>query len=147
MATTRPRGHSVSVQYTSEIPEFIQKLEFDRQRRLFAAGNIVRNHLLEVKLVGERTGRTYRIPNTGIVWTASRPGEPPATRLGDLRRSYQVYPRTRNTIKDHVMVGSRLDYAYELEVEMDRPHLMPSFVETRDEVYHVLTDPEPLKRG
>lgn len=43
----------------------------------------------QIILRGKRIGRTYRVPNTAQYYTASAPGEPPATRTGVFRMSWQ----------------------------------------------------------
>ncbi len=42
---------------------------------------------IKKKLTGNRSGRVYRVPGTKTLYTASAPGEPPASRLGTLRNS------------------------------------------------------------
>jgi len=44
------------------------------------------NAILE-KLSGQRTGKRYLVPGTSVTYQASAPGEPPATMLGNLRKS------------------------------------------------------------
>jgi HK97 gp10 family phage protein len=73
----------------------------DVQRRLVAAvekaDNLARIAvksacvLVEIKtkdkLRGQRSGREYTVPGTKVKYKASRPGEPPALRTGQLRSS------------------------------------------------------------
>lgn len=56
--------------------------------RAFRAANTLRNSALEI-LRGQRSGRIYRTPFARGTYTASAPGEPPAVRSGDLRRSWR----------------------------------------------------------
>lgn len=69
----------------------------------------------------KRYGRQYQ---------ASAPGQPPATRLGDLRTSYRFQVK-----KNYAEVGSPLKYALALEKGTSRmaprPHLKPALMQNR----------------
>lgn len=97
------------------------------RRKVAAMGVETRKTVVSEVLVGQRTGRWYTLPGTlgRKKWRASRKGEAPATRLGDLRRSYKAGPLEETAGRVQVKVGSNLEYAPILEDpnKMDRPHL------------------------
>jgi hypothetical protein len=43
--------------------------------------------IVKETLTGARSGRTYKVSQTGALHVASAPGEPPAVRMGNLRNS------------------------------------------------------------
>lgn len=57
------------------------KIERTAKERLEAACIRVHKEASEI-LVGQRSGRQYYVPGTGTRYTASAPGEPPASRTG-----------------------------------------------------------------
>lgn len=59
-------------------------------QRAYRASNELRNASLYV-LRGKRSGRMYRVPNTGKKYRASAPGEPPAVRTGAFRLSWGTH--------------------------------------------------------
>ena len=63
---------------------------------------------------GGRTGRVYRKPATkAATYTASAPGEPPALRTGNLRRSWRPLPYAEMVATDKVFTpGIRTDVTY-----------------------------------
>lgn len=73
----------------------------------------------------------------GVMYKASRPGEPPASRLGDLRISYKY--RVKGLAAE---IGSPLPYALALEKGTSkmapRPHLMRGFNSRRTEIMAAL---------
>lgn len=93
------------------------------RRKVYAMGTTLREKLLTEVLVGERTGKWYRKPGGKGMYRASAPGEAPASRTGDLRRSYKVGPLEVTPGRVPVPVVSALEYAADLELDMDRPHL------------------------
>jgi hypothetical protein len=89
--------------------------------RVAIAGNMIRNDVV-ARLGGKRSGRMYTVPGTkstkrrrgGKKYRASKAGEAPAVRTGDLRRSIKVaHHRTARTARAEV--GSDLVYAVFLE--------------------------------
>lgn len=112
------------------------------------------------ELRGPRSGYEYAVPGTGRVvnaekeingrtfyfrklegakmYTASAPGEAPATVTGDLRTSYRF-----RVSDDHMAeVGSPLDYALFLEkgtVNMaPRPHIKPAYAKNAKKIKEAL---------
>lgn len=77
-------------------------------------------------LTGGRSGRTYKVPGTKHkYYTASAPGEPPATATGRLRKSIKF--RVEGSLKECVgYVGTDVKYAAVLE----RGGTIPGHTET-----------------
>lgn len=72
----------------ADINEKVNQINHEAKSRAFRAANELRNSALTV-LRGQRSGRVYRRPFAKGTYTASAPGEPPAVRSGDLRRSWR----------------------------------------------------------
>ncbi len=70
------------------VAKAVEQINWEVQSRAFRAANELRNSSLRV-LKGQRSGRVYRRPFASGYYTASAPGEPPAVRSGDLRRSWR----------------------------------------------------------
>lgn len=121
MARTR---EPVEIRVESHIPELVGILQTQIRRKVYAMGTTVREKLLTEVLVGERYGFWYQVPGSKRMYRASRRGEAPATRTGDLRRSYKVGQVQGEGVDTHVQVGSALPYAPILETEIERPHLV-----------------------
>lgn len=93
--------------YRADIGQSWNGIRNDIQKQMesrgYRAANALRN-ASQLVLRGQRSGRRYIVPGTGRVkynkrkhtatisytrYTASAPGEPPAVRTGDFRRSWQ----------------------------------------------------------
>ena len=81
-----------------EITKMVNKINFEAKSRAFRASNELRNSALTV-LRGQRSGRIYKRPFASGTYTASAPGEPPAVRSGDLRRSWRQKTASESTSK------------------------------------------------
>lgn len=110
------------------------------------AGHELRTKWLK-KLTGQRTGRMYRVPETKRMYRvpgtkrmyqASAPGEAPASRLGDFRRSIKFEVATDKSGTDYYF-GTDLEYPYFLEFSMDRPSLLPTFEENKQAVKQLMS--------
>lgn len=129
-----PIQHSVSVTSNSEM--LAEQIKRGTQANLKAAAIIWHGGIVR-QLTGSRSGRIYRIPGTSRRYTASAPGEAPATRTGDLRTSYRfkVYQKS-------AVVGSPLMYALHLEKGTSkmapRPHIAPALVANRPAIMAAL---------
>lgn len=84
-----------------------------------------------------KTGRQYRVPGTGRMYTASAPGEAPAVRLGRLIGSVKVEVVTTPTATEG-RVGTTLEYGEILERRRNRPFLNPAFIQNRDRIRQIL---------
>ena len=127
---------SIEIVFEERIDEAIKKIADHAEGRMLEAVNEVRNATLET-LSGSRSGRIYKVPGTGVEYTASAPGEPPAVQLGDLRKS--VKGGIEKEGKDVIgFVGSELPKASMLEMGtskmLPRPWLRPSFEKSVDKV-------------
>jgi len=93
-------------------------------KALIAAADVGRNQTV-TNISGSRSGRTYRVPGTGVTYTASAPGEFPAVATGNLKGSIQ-----RKVVNDEVQVGTAVEYGLFLEKKPGnkggRPWLKPS---------------------
>lgn len=119
---------SVRTRVVSNKAVVINAIDKAMKRKVMAMGVEGRKTLLTEVLVGQRTGRWYTLPGTKgrKKWRASRPGEPPATRLGDLRRSYKLGKLEVSPGRVQIKLGNNLVYAPILEGPMDRAHLEPA---------------------
>lgn len=111
-------------------------------RNVFKASEYMREKLLET-LSGNRSGRRYRVPGTSVFYTASAPGEPPAVRLGGLRRSIQS--EVVQEQGEYVgLVGTDLDYGLFLEngtsKMLPRPWLVPTFEREQENIQAILRE-------
>lgn len=78
----------ISVELTESVEEIKRSIKHQMESRAYRVANELRNSALDV-LRGQRSGRRYRVPGTKAYYTASAPGEPPAMRTGNYRRSWQ----------------------------------------------------------
>ena len=126
----------VRTKMASNVSEILKKLGDAKEERLIAASEHARNRLVE-KLGGNRTGRTYTVPGTSVTYTASSPGEAPASRTGQLRGSIEY-----ETTKDKSVIGTRLQYGAFLELGTNRnaprPWLRSTLLEERDTIKKIL---------
>ena len=131
----------IEIVFEERIDEAIKKIADHAEGRMLEAVNEVRNSTLET-LSGSRSGRIYKVPGTGVEYTASAPGEPPAVQLGDLRKS--VKGGIEKEGKDVIgFVGSELPKASMLEMGtskmLPRPWLRPSFEKSSDKIKEIFT--------
>lgn len=133
------KGKPLSVRVVSHADVLLGVVDKALKRKVSAMGHAVRDKLLTEVLVGQRSGRWYPVPGTRRMYQASRPGEPPASRTGDLRRSYRVGSVKGASPNYHVQVGSALPYALHLETSMDRQHLEPAVKLARPELVQIVS--------
>ena len=76
-----------SVPFDVAIEDAVKKIRHQVESRSYDAANELRNSSLEI-LRGQRSGRRYRVPGKKVYYTASAPGEPPASRTGLFRISW-----------------------------------------------------------
>lgn len=126
------------------IQEAINKIEATIRERMGIAINEVRNTTLET-LSGQRTGRVYQVPGSQVTYTASAPGEPPATRVGDLKKSVHAGVEDEDgSVVGYVGIpkGEKGDdYGPALEYGTSkmaaRPWLHPSFEKSQERVQQI----------
>lgn len=101
---------------------------------------------IKEKLTGNRTGRVYRVPGTKTLYTASAPGEPPASRTGTLRNAITF---RIDKVKLEALVGPRLlgedpkkQYPVWLELGTKkmspRPFMAPALEENKDTIVQIM---------
>ena len=77
---------SMAVRMAGE--QICESIQNQMQSRAVRVANELRNAELMV-IRGQGSGRRYRVPNTGRMYTASAPGQVPAVRTGAFRLSWQ----------------------------------------------------------
>ncbi len=115
--------------FKSNVKEIQAAINRVAKERMLEAVQEVRNTTLET-LSGSRSGRAYFVPGTKRRYTASAPGEAPASATGTLRKTVKSgIEGTGNNISG--FVGSEEKYAPMLEFGTKRmaprPWLRPSF--------------------
>ena len=98
------------------IASTLKGVQKEVSQRAYRTSNELRNASLYV-LRGARSGKTYRVPNTGKKYKASAPGEPPAVRTGTFRLSWGTHVhvekngscfRAVSSIESNERAGGRL---------------------------------------
>jgi phage gpG-like protein len=141
--------------------DFILEIEADTEAKAFTAVRNSAEHLrnaIVTKLSGQRTGRIYPVPGTGDrdagtaprYYQASAPGEPPASMLGNLRKSiaFTDPERVGDEMRSAVGVdGKAIPYAARLEFGgrgerggyiAPRPYLRSTFLEQEQAVEDII---------
>lgn len=93
----------------------LQTVEQQAQSRTVRAANVIKKASNKVlSNAGGRSGKVYRKPATkAATYTASAPGEPPALRSGNLRRSWRPLPYAEMVGSDKVYTpGINTDVTY-----------------------------------
>ena len=90
-----------SVKLKFHTHEVVNAMEDAAGQRMLEAVNEVRNTVLET-LSGSRSGRIYYVPGTKRKYTASSPGQPPATATAQLRQNIKTSVESENGM----LVGS-----------------------------------------
>lgn len=132
--------------YTSNLPDVLSQTEQAINRKLRAMADVSRLKLLTEVLVGQRDGNEYPLPDSKTkppkTWRASKPGEAPASRLGDLRRSYKVGSIEGQGLDKTIKLGSQVPYSVWLEFGTkrmaERPHLRPAMRLSKPEHEEIL---------
>ena len=130
------------------VVELMAETEEAAKVAVFDAVTFLRGRVLE-KLTGNRSGRTYRVPDTdGAFYVASAPGQPPASATGTLRQNINASRVESDGVEVSASVGvdlSVVPYARRLEFggahvqggtvvrTLPRPYLRPAFDENRSE--------------
>lgn len=117
------------IQHISRVSAVGDEIERIAKLRVFAAAQHYRSSMLET-LGGARSGREYRVRGTRRTYTASAPGEAPASMLGDLRRSVRVSQPETTLDGVRCAVGSDLDKALMLEKGTSRMAARPAWEPT-----------------
>ena len=134
--------NGIKLYVQNEIPKINKKFEGEYEKRMLKAAIRFHREVTET-LTGSRSGREYKIPATEVTYRASQPNEPPASRLGHLRNSYQyiVEGKGFNAVG---YVGSNLEYSHYLEYGtakmQKRPHLIPALNSCKKEIITLFED-------
>lgn len=129
--------------FTSHIPEVLKGMEDTARERMAESVDVITMQTRET-LSGSRSGRTYTVPGTSRTYTASSPGEAPAARMGELRKTIKGFVKreNRNIIG---VVGTELDYGAFLQVGTrtiaPRPWLDVAFRAAWDKVVAIWSRP------
>jgi len=99
----------VSKQFVSFLPAVTAALKVASEKALYAAANEGRTQVLK-NLTGSRSGIRYKVPGTNVMYTASAPGEYPASATGRLRSSVGV--KVKGT---EGYIGTDIEYGLCLE--------------------------------
>lgn len=132
----------MAVTYTSNLEEVKVTLSrgYDRNIKkatVFLHGKVVK------RLTGKRSGRKYLVPGTRKQYTASAPGESPATATGRLRS----FDGTDFDILAGAVgrVGFKVKYGLWLErgtkKMAPRPTIKPAFDDNADEIQAIMSEP------
>lgn len=119
------RGRSARVTIQNHLPDLISQLPEEVERKCLTAAILVHGEVIEL-LSGQKHGRIYKVPATSRTYQASAPFEPPAVRLGELRRKYRYFIEGSGLYAAGI-VGSPTIYSKWLEYGTSkvaqRPHL------------------------
>lgn len=133
-----------------EIDKLVDQINFEVKSRAFRAANELRNSALTI-LRGQRSGRVYRRPFSSSKYTASAPGEPPAVRSGDLRRSWRQKTASEGAGKGLTVkpaITTDVKYAPILEEGYDGEVQKQSKAKdgtTKTKKYHLTIAPRPFE--
>lgn len=134
----------IKVKFESKVPQAMRAMSGELEHRMHSAVEMVKDHVEQNKLAGDRSGRIYRIPGTRKTYTASAPGEPPASRTGELRQHIGTKVEQRGR-KISGQVGTDVEHGTFLEKGtrdiLPRPWLEPSFEETQGQLISIFTRP------
>lgn len=115
--------------FVSFLPAVTVALKVASEKALYAAANEGRTQTLK-NLTGARKGITYKVPGTNVTYTASAPGEYPASATGRLRSSVRVAVKG-----DEGYIGTDVEYGLCLEKKSSskggREWLRPSLEQAR----------------
>ena len=131
----------INVVFTSHLDDVITHLNGQLKGRMIEACNEVRNTTLET-LSGTRSGRTYCVPGTKRLYTASAPGEAPAIATGELRQHVKWELEQGGKVG---LVGTDLEKGLHLEYGTSkmqaRPWLRKSFEKSENKVKDIFQRP------
>jgi len=126
----------------SNVREIMEKIDSTAKARMLEAVHVVRNRTVENLSHEHLYGRVYNVPGFKRKYTASSPGEYPATATGTLKKTIRW--KVENEGTELVgKVGSEQEYAPALEYGTSkmkpRTFLRPSFEQCRDKIREIFT--------
>ena len=117
----------MEIDISGAVQGFVQDIEKQVASRAERAAHVIRKHELSVLSNNpKRSGKVYRKPASNKTYTASAPGEPPALRTGDLRRSFR--PLAKSEIVQsakHYTPGIRTDVKETTSAAIDTTAIHP----------------------
>ncbi|MCC2436219.1 HK97 gp10 family phage protein [Bacillus paranthracis] len=129
-------ANSVEIEFSSNMEQVKAQINNLCIERVTGATIHLQNQVKK-NLTGSRSGKQYKIPHTSRKYIASKPGEAPAVRTGDLLNSIK-YNIKRSQSEVLGAVGSDLQKAIWLEngtSNMEaRPFLLKTFERERREL-------------
>ena len=135
-------SNGVRVIVKDEIGKINKKMAGEFEKRMLKAAMRLHQEVTKT-LTGSRSGREYKVPATDRTYKASQPNEPPATRLGHLRKSYKYIVKGEG-LKAVGYVGSPLEYSHYLEYGTakmkPRPHLKPALETSKKDIMKLFED-------
>lgn len=83
----------MEVSFNQVHQQALKDIERQAKSRTVRAADVIKKAANSIlSNTGGRSGKVYRKPHTSSTYQASAPGEPPALRSGDLRRSWRPLP-------------------------------------------------------
>lgn len=130
-------SNKITISLNNNIPKIKMELQREFEKAILKSAMRVHRELITTLLVGNRTGKLYKVPGTKRTYRASKPGESPASRLGHLRTSYKYLVKGKGM--DAVgYVGSPLPYSHYLEYGTykmkPRPHLKVAMKNSKKDI-------------
>ncbi len=131
------------IRLESHLKEVMDSFKEVARERMLEAVQVVRDKVNET-LSQPGHGKVYKVPGTSVEYTASAPGEPPATATGNLKKS--VHWSVEGEGADIVgRVGTDQDYGKSLEYGTSkmapRPWLRKSFEQEEGKVKQIFEKP------
>lgn len=129
------------VKHTSNLDRAIRRVDIVLKKKMIMVAKFLQIRFRE-RLQGHRTGRSYLIPTKDgagwMVYTASKRGEWPAKRYGDLRESMDW--KYLFDDGDHcVYFGSNIEYAE--EIQRKRPFMKKGMLEALPDILEIISAP------
>ena len=81
---------AIKVKLIFHTKEVTKSIDDAASKRMAEAVIAVQKTVVEETLIGSRSGRTYLVPGTKRTYTASSPGQPPASPSGHLRQHIET---------------------------------------------------------
>ena len=100
--------------FVSFMPDVFKKIQKSGERVMQEACNIGQNWIVRRSFTGARHGRVYLVPGRKSHYTASAPGEYPASPTGELRKHIETLVELKLTTIDGI-VGTPVEHGLILE--------------------------------
>jgi len=100
--------------FVSFMPDVFKKIDKSGARVMQEACNIGQAQIVSRSFTGFRTGHVYLVPGRKTHYTASAPGEYPASPTGNLRKHIETLVELKTRTIDGI-IGTTVDYGLILE--------------------------------